>query len=48
MSLLITGSALVTTRLSSVTMNIGMPTAASTAANGRDRGVRDGGATCVS
>jgi hypothetical protein len=31
----ITGSAVVTTRLSSVTMKTGMPTAASTAASGR-------------
>lgn len=34
---MITGSAVVTTRLSSVTMNIGMLTAASTAANGAAR-----------
>ena len=34
-SVLITGSAVVTTRLSSVTMNIGMPTAIRTAASDR-------------
>jgi hypothetical protein len=49
-SLRITGSAVLTTRLSSVTMKVGMPTAASTAAIERDRraaGAAGGGARVV-
>ncbi len=43
-SVLITGNAVVTTRLSSVTMNIGTPTAISTAASDRGRGRAPGAA----